>query len=364
MSRGRGRPAVEVELSDEDRAELQAWRRRRKTAQALALRAGIVLDCAKGLDNATIAERHRVTTATVSKWRGRFARLGLEGLMDAPRSGTPRSITDEQVEAVIARTLETTPEDATHWSTRSMADTMGLSQTAVARIWRAFGLQPHRQETFKLSTDPLFVEKVRDIVGLYVDPPDRAVVLCVDEKSQIQALDRTQPLLPLSPGLPERRTHDYKRHGTTTLFAAFDVATGAVIGETHRRHRSREFLKFLRTIDAEVPEGLDVHVIMDNDGTHKTAAIRNWFVRHPRFHPHFTPTSASWLNQVERWFATLTEKQLRRGTHRSTRALERTIKDYIKRNNENPQPFRWHKTADDILKSIERFCMRTSNSGH
>jgi len=258
--------------------------------------------------------------------------------------------------------LESKPQGATHWSTRTMAHETGMTQTAVSRIWRAFGLQPHRQETFKLSSDPMFVEKVRDIVGLYLAPPLKAMVLCVDEKSQIQALDRTQPILPLAPGIPERRTHDYMRHGTTTLFAALDIATGTVIGELHRRHRSSEFLKFLRTIEASVPPDLVIHLVMDNYGTHKTPTIRSWFARHPRFHVHFTPTSASWLNQVERWFATLTEKQIRRGTHRSTRELEQAIRDYLELHNADPKPFAWTKTADDILASIERFCLRISNS--
>ena len=277
-----------------------------------------------------VAARHRVTKQTVSKWRARFVDQRLDGLLDAPRAGAPRSIDDASVDALIAKTLESTPADATHWSTRSMARDTGLSQTAVSRIWRAFGLQPHRQETFKLSTDPLFVEKVRDIVGLYLAPPLKAMVLCVDEKSQIQALDRTQPILPLAPGIPERRTHDYVRHGTTTLFAALDIATGEVIGELHRRHRSAEFLQFLRTIDTNVPAQLDIHLVMDNYGTHKTPAIEAWFARHPRFHVHFTPTSASWLNQVERWFATLTEKYIRRGTHRSTRGGGRTLRYLVR----------------------------------
>ena len=285
-------------------------------------------------------------------------------MLDAPRPGAPRTIDDAKVDAVIARTLESVPKNATHWSTRNMAREMGMSQTAVTRIWRAFGLQPHRQETFKLSTDPLFVEKVRDIVGLYLDPPVRAMVLCVDEKSQIQALDRTQPILPLAPGIPERRTHDYMRHGTTTLFAALDIASGEVIGELHRRHRSTEFLQFLRTIDANVPSDLDVHLVMDNYGTHKTPAVKNWFARHPRFQVHFTPTSASWINQVERWFATLTEKQIRRGTHRSTRQLEQAIRSYLDTYNADPKPFAWAKSADDIFDSIGRFCLRISNSGH
>jgi transposase len=360
----RGRPKAELVLTEIERRDLQALTLRRKTAQALALRARIVLSCADGMDNKDVAARQRVTPQTVSKWRARFVEHRLDGLLDAPRPGAPRSIDDVRVDAVIAKTLESKPTTATHWSTRTMAKEMEVSQTAVSRIWRAFGLQPHRQETFKLSKDPLFVEKVRDIVGLYLDPPLKAVVLCVDEKSQIQALDRTQPILPMAPGIPERRTHDYMRHGTTTLFAALDIATGKVIGEMHRRHRSGEFLQFLRTIEANVPAELDVHVVMDNYGTHKTPAIKAWFARHPRFHVHFTPTSASWLNQVERWFATLTDKYIRRGTHRSTRQLESAIRDYLNANNANPKPFIWAKSADDILSSIERFCLRISNSGH
>ena len=282
----------------------------------------------------------------------------VEGLLDAPRSGAPRSIDDARVDAVIARTLESVPSGATHWSTRTLAHAMGMSQTAISRIWRALGLQPHRQETFKLSTDPMFVDEVRDIVGLYQDPPRRAMVLCVDEKSQIQALDRTQPMLPLAPGMPERRTHDYVRHGTTTLFAALDVATGRVIGETHRRHRSSEFLKFLRTIEANVPAELDIHLVMDNYGTHKTPTIRRWLAARPRFQVHFTPTSASWINQVERWFATLTERCIRRSTHRSTLQLEQAIREYLDVHNAAPRPFVWSKSADAILASIERFCNR------
>lgn len=360
----RGRPKAELVLSDAEREQLTALTLRRKTAQALALRARIVLACAAGQTNNAVAARQGVTKQTVSKWRARFVEHRLDGLLDAPRPGAPRTIDDARVDAVIAKTLESKPQGATHWSTRTMAHETGMTQTAVSRIWRAFGLQPHRQETFKLSSDPMFVEKVRDIVGLYLAPPLKAMVLCVDEKSQIQALDRTQPILPLAPGIPERRTHDYMRHGTTTLFAALDIATGAVIGELHRRHRSNEFLKFLRTIEASVPPDLDIHLVIDNYGTHKTPTIKSWFARHPRFHVHFTPTSASWLNQVERWFATLTEKQIRRGTHRSTRELEQAIRDYLDIHNADPKPFAWTKTADDILASIERFCLRISNSGH
>jgi transposase len=304
-----------------------------------------------------------VTSQTVGKWRQRFVDLRLDGLLDAPRPGQPRKISDAKVEEIIALTLESWPADATHWSTRQMAKAARLNQTAVTRIWRAFGLQPHRQETFKLSTDPLFIDKVRDIVGLYLAPPARAVVLCVDEKSQIQALDRTQPLLPLSFGVAERRSHDYVRHGTTTLFAALDLATGQVMGQLHRRHRAMEFLKFLRTIEQNVPADLAVHLVMDNYGTHKTASVRAWFARHPRFHLHFTPTSGSWLNLVERWFALLTERQIKRGSHRSTVELERAIRDYLAVYNQNPTPFVWHKTADQIIESVGRFCTRINDSG-
>lgn len=359
-----GRPKAPLVLSEAEREQLQAWARRRKTAQALALRSQIVLDCAAEMPNQDVASRLRISQQTVSKWRNRFIRQRLDGLLDAPRPGAPRTIDDARIDGVIAMTLEQKPAAATHWSTRTMAQASGLSQTAVSRIWRAFGLQPHRQETFKLSTDPQFVAKTRDIVGLYLDPPTKAMVLCVDEKSQIQALDRTQPLLPLAPGIAERRTHDYARHGTTSLFAALDVATGEVIGELHRRHRSDEFLQFLRTIEANVPSELDIHLVMDNYGTHKTPKVRSWFARHPRFHVHFTPTSASWLNQVERWFATLTQKQIRRGTHRSTRQLEEAIRQYLATYNADPRPFSWTKSADEILASIERFCLRTSNSRH
>jgi transposase len=360
----RGRPKAPVVLTKEEREALENWTRRRKTAQALALRSRLVLLCAEGLPNKMVAARLGVCAATVCKWRGRFVSSRLDGLLDEPRPGAPRSITDAEVERVVTMTLETLPKNATHWSTRSMAAASGLSQTAVARIWRAFSLQPHRVETFKLSKDPLFVEKVRDIVGLYLDPPDRAMVLCVDEKSQIQALDRTQPILPMRPGQAERRSHDYTRHGTTTLFAALDVASGAVIGQCHRRHRAVEFRKFLDRIDSEVPENLDIHIILDNYGTHKTQRIRDWFAKRPRYHLHFTPTSASWISQVERWFGLLTEREVRRGNHRSTRELEKTINHYIATNNEDPKPFIWNKSADQILESIKRFCLRTSNSGH
>lgn len=359
-----GRPIPPISVSEDQRSTLESWVRRPKTAQALALRAKIILTCAEGKPNGVVARLTRVRQQTVGKWRSRFLSQGLEGLLDEPRPGTPRRVSDADVEKVLTTTLESLPRDATQWSTRSLAEKSGLSRSTISRIWRAFGLQPHRSETFKLSKDPLFIDKVRDIVGLYLNPPDRALVLCVDEKSQIQALDRTQPLLPMRPGQAERRSHDYKRHGTTSLFAALDVKTGAVIGECHRRHRSTEFRKFLDTIDQRVPASLDIHLILDNYGTHKTATIRSWLAKRPRFHVHFTPTSASWINMVERWFATLTEKQIRRGAHRSVRELEAAIKSYLEITNQSPRPFVWSKTADEILASVARFCARTSESGH
>ena len=359
-----GRPLAPLTLTEEERSELRGWARRPTTAQAMALRARIIIECAEGWSNGEVAEELGVTRATVGKWRRRFLEMGLDGLVDAPRPGTPRTITDEGVERVIAKTLEEMPANATHWATRSMAEATGLSQSSISRIWRAFSLQPHRIETFKLSNDPLFVSKVRDIVGLYLDPPDKALVLCVDEKSQIQALERTQPLLPLRPGLPACRTHDYVRHGTTTLFAALDAATGKVIGKCYRRHRAVEFLKFLRLIDDSVPGAFDLHLILDNYSTHKTAAVRRWLARHPRFHVHFTPTYSSWINLVESWFATLTSRRIRCGSFRSTRQLEQVIKAYLDANNDSPKPFRWTKSADDILHSVKRFCLQTSDSGH
>jgi transposase len=359
-----GRPKDRLVISPPERKTLERWASRPKTAQALAQRARIVLACAQDQFHTAIATQLSVTPQTVGKWRSRFQAKRLDGLLDEPRPGAPRRIQDEHVEKILTKTLESTPRDATHWSTRSLAEACGLSQSSVSRIWRAFALQPHRSETFKLSKDPLFIEKVRDIVGLYLHPPDRALVLCVDEKSQIQALDRTQPLLPMRLGQPERRTHDYVRHGTTSLFAALDVKTGTVIGDCHAHHRSSEFRNFLGTIDDAVPKDLDLHLILDNYGTHKTPMIHRWLVKRPRFHLHFTPTSASWMNLVERWFATLTEKRIRRGSYRSTRQLESSIRDYIRINNENPKPFIWTKTADDIFASIARFCQRTSDSGH
>jgi transposase len=356
--------AVSIELSVEERAQLESWARRHTSAQALAQRSRIVLAAAAGLKNTEIAARLGVDRNSVTKWRSRFSEHRLDGLLDEPRPGKPRTITDEQVEEVIVKTLESTPKDATHWSTRSMAREVGLTQSAVLRIWHAFGLQPHRTETWKLSKDPQFVAKVRDVVGLYLNPPERAVVLCVDEKSQIQALDRTAPILPMLPGTPQRATHDYKRAGTSSLYAALDITTGKVIGSLHARHRAIEFKKFLQTLDREVPADLDVHVILDNSSTHKTPAVKKWLLSHPRFVLHFTPTSSSWLNLVERWFSELTSKKLRRGTHRSVRDLNNDIRTWINDWNDNPRPYIWTKTADQILESISRYCNRTTASRH
>lgn len=356
--------AVSVGLTEGERVQLESWSRRRTSSQALALRCRIVLAASEGLKNREIAERLGISATTVTKWRSRFAEHRLDGLLDEPRPGRPRTVRDEQVEEVIVKTLESTPKDATHWSTRSMAKEVGLTQSAVHRIWRAFGLAPHRQDTWKLSKDPQFVAKVKDVVGLYLDPPERAVVLCVDEKSQIQALDRTAPILPMLPGTPARATHDYKRAGTSSLYAALDITTGQVIGSLHSRHRAIEFKKFLNTIDREVPKHLDVHLVLDNASTHKTPQIRNWLVAHPRFIVHFTPTSSSWLNLVERWFSELTTKKLRRGTHRSVRQLNTDIRAWIKTWNENPKPFVWTKTAEQILDSIARYCIRINESRH
>jgi transposase len=359
-----GRPKAELVLSDGEREQLVRWSRRAKSAQFLALRSKIVLACAQGLANTQVAAQLGVAPATVSKWRRRFVDRRLDGLLDEPRVGGPRSISDEQIEAVIVATLERSPKDATHWSRASMASETGLSRSTIGRIWREFRLKPHLVDTFKLSTDPQFIEKVRDVVGLYLDPPERALVLCVDEKSQIQALDRSAPVLPMMPGMPERRTHDYVRSGTTTLFAALDVASGQVIGSLHRRHRAIEFKKFLAKIDTEVPAELDVHLICDNLSTHKTPTITRWLDTHPRFHLHFTPTSSSWLNQVERWFGLLTDKQLRRATHKTLQALEKDIRTWIKTWNENPQPFTWTKTADDIFERLNSYLQRIPGAPH
>jgi transposase len=370
MARGK---AAAIDLTATERGELDALLRRHGTAQALALRARIVLLAAAGLTSSAIAGSLGIDKHTAGKWRNRFAAARLDGLRDEPRPGAPRQIGDDAIAETIRMTLESRPVGATHWSLRAMARATGYAPSTIHRIWQAFGLQPHRQETFKLSSDPMFVEKVRDIVGLYLDPPDRAVVLCLDEKSQIQALDRTQPLLPMRPGQAERRAHDYRRHGTTSLFAALDVAAGTVIGKCFKRHRASEFRKFLDHVEANVPADLEVHIVIDNAATHKTKPIRDWFAKRPRWHVHFTPTAASWLNQVERFFARLTDQALRRGVHRSTAALEAAIHAYLDAHNAAPKPFRWTKSADDILANIQRFCMRTlethglqrtSESGH
>ena len=361
----RGPRALEITLDASEREQLESWARRRRTAAGLATRSRIVLAAADGENNSAIARRLAVGRPTVAKWRSRFAAARLAGLLDEPRPGRPRSIDDARVEELIVRTLESAPPDGgTHWSTRQMATTVGLSQASVSRIWRAFGLQPHRLEHWKLSKDPLFVEKVRDIVGLYLDPPERAIVLCACEKSQIQALEASQPILPVLPGCPARATHDYKRYGTSSLFAALDAASGKVIGSLHARHRAIEFKRFLATLDREVPGELEVHLILDNYATHKTPAVKRWLAAHPRFAVHFTPTGASWLNLVERWFAELTARKLRRGVHRSVRELNTDIRDWLEHWNEEPRPFVWTKSSDQILETIAAYCNRITDSGH
>jgi transposase len=355
-----GRPKQPLTLTEEERTRLESLAHRARSQSLLARRARVILACAEGLDNKAAARKLRCSPGMVGKWRSRFLKSRVAGLHDEPRPGSPRKVSDAQVEKVIIQTLESTPRGQTHWSTRELAKVTGMSRMTISRIWRAFGLQPHRSETFKLSPDPLLIEKVRDIVGLYMNPPERALVLCVDEKSQIQALDRTQPMLPMRPGQVERRTHDYKRNGTTSLFAALELKTNRVIGQLHRRHRSQEFRSFLDTIEAHVPANLDIHIVMDNYGTHKTAPIRKWFAKRPRFHMHFTPTYGSWINLVERWFAEITNKRIRRGIFRSVKELEAAIREYIDLHNEDPKPFVWTKTADDILASMARFAQRTS----
>jgi len=359
-----GRPRKPLILSSEERERLDSLAHRARSQPLLARRARVVLASAEGLDNKSVARKLRCSVGMVGKWRGRFLKERLDGLYDEPRPGAPRRVSDAQVEQVIVQTLESTPRAQTHWSTRELANVTGLSRMTISRIWHAFGLQPHRTESFKLSPDPLLIEKVRDIVGLYMNPPDHALVFGVDEKSQIQALDRTQPMLPLRPGQLERRTHDYKRHGTTSLFAALELKTSRVIGQLHRRHRSHEFRRFLDAIEANVPAELDVHIILDNYGTHKTAIIRKWFAKRPRFHVHFTPTYGSWINLVERWFAEITNKRIRRGVFRSVKELEAAIREYIDVHNENPKPFVWIRTADEILASIARFAQRTRTAVH
>ena len=359
-----GTHRAEVVLSEEEREMLERWARRPSSAQALAMRCRVVLACAEGGSDGEVAARLGVHRMTVGKWRNRFVADRLDGLHDEPRPGAPRTVSDDDVERVIVKTLQETPREATHWSTRSMAQATGMSQSAISRIWRAFGLKPHLVDEFKLSPDPLFIDKVRDIVGLYLNPPDAAVVLCVDEKTQVQALDRTAPILPLIPGTPERRTHDYKRNGVTNLYAALDVASGNVIADMTPRHRAEEFRRFLNLIDKSVPADLDVHVVLDNVSTHKTPMIQRWLLHHPRFTLHFTPTYSSWLNLVERWFAELTTKWIKRGTHHSVKDLVASIRTWITNWNDQPKPYVWHKTADEILDSLANYCNRITDSGH
>ena len=355
-----GRPKQQLVLTDDERERLQSLAHRARTRPAQARRARVVLACGEGLANSAVAKKLRCSRGMVGKWRSRFLKARLEGIYDEPRPGAPRKISDAQVEQIVIRTLETTPRGQTQWSTRGLAKATGLSRMTISRIWHSFGLQPHRTETFKLSPDPLLIEKVQDMVGLYMNPPDHALVLCVDEKSQIQALDRTQPLLPMRPGQAERRTHDYERHGTTSLFAALELKSSRVIGKLHRRHRAAEFRHFLDLIEANVPAGLEAHLIMHNCGTHKTAVIRKWFAKHPRFHVHFTPTYGSWINLVVRWFAEIPTKRIRRGVFRSLKELEAAIREYIDMHNENPKPFVWTKSADEILAGIARFAQRAA----
>ena len=359
-----GRPKALLELTSDEREQLERWVRRRKSAQGLALRSQIVLSCATGLTNKEVAAQLGISMPTVGKWRARFIDSRLDGLVDEPRSGRKPTITAEQVEDVVVATLESTPEHATHWSRKKMAERSGLSKSTIGRIWKGFGLKPHLTDGFKLSNDPLFVDKVYDVVGLYLNPPESAVVLCVDEKSQVQALGRSQPAFPMMPGMPEKRTHDYVRNGTTSLFAAFNTADGTVISSLHRRHRSIEFKKFLAKIDAEVPADLDVHLICDNYGTHKTPAVKTWLAAHPRFQMHFTPTYSSWLNQVERLFAFVTEDLLQRSHHNSVQQLEADIRGWVKDWNTHPKPFIWTKSADEILESLGRLLKRISGAGH
>lgn len=359
-----GRPKAELILTDAERERLTKWARRHTSSQALALRSRIVLACGDGLTNKDVAAQVGCSAPTVTKWRSRFVEHRLDGLVDDPRPGRPATVTAEQVEDVVVATLESTPENATHWSRAKMAERTGLSKSTIGRVWKAFGLKPHRTDGFKLSNDPLFVEKVYDIVGLYLDPPESAVVLSVDEKSQVQALSRSQPAFPMMPGMPEKRTHDYFRHGTTSLFAAMNVEDGTVIASTHRRHRATEFKKFLAKIDQNVPDHLDIHVVCDNYGTHKHPTVKTWLTKHPRFHMHFTPTYSSWINQVERLFAEVTRDLLQRSDHRSVQALEKDLRNWVKAWNENPKPFIWTKTADQILESLGRLLQRTNGSGH
>lgn len=359
-----GRPKAELVLSDDERAQLERWARRPKSSQALALRCRIVLACADGRTNLQVADDLGCSAVTVGKWRARFVEHRLDGLSDEARPGRPTSITAEQVEDVVIATLESTPANATHWTRSKMAERTGVSKSTIGRVWKAFNLRPHRTDGFKLSNDPLFVEKVHDVVGLYLNPPENAVVYCVDEKSQVQALARSQPAFPMMPGMPEKRTPDYVRHGTTTLFAGMNIADGTLIGKTYRSHRATEFKKFLALMDAQIPDGLDVHVVCDNYSTHKHPAVKKWLEAHPWFTMHFTPTYSSWLNQVERLFAHVTDDLLRHSDHRSVQALEADLRAWVKAWNANPKPFVWTKTADQILESLGRLLQRISGAGH
>lgn len=357
--RRKGRKLEPIFVPEPEREFLKSWINRPTTAQRLAFRARIVLLSEEGKSISEIAMAINSTRMTVGKWRKRYLKKGIDGLHDEPRPGQPRKVTDWKLDEIMAKTLESKPKNCTHWSTRKLASECGVSHTMVHRIWRTFGLQPHREETFKLSADPYFVDKVKDITGLYLSPPQNAIVLCVDEKSQVQALNRTQPLLPLGLGYTERRTHDYERSGTTSLFAAFNTLTGEVIGRCHRHHRHQEFLKFLKHIESQIPgDGLEIHLVMDNYGTHKTSAINAWFARHENWHIHFTPTSASWMNQVERFFSKITDERIRRGSFPSVASLEKAIYEYINAHNKNPKPFIWAATAEDIFSKIERLCKR------
>ena len=360
------RPKPALTLTDDEHAKLTTWASRPKSTLRLATRARIVLACADQPNNLLVAQRLGVCAATVGTWRKRFVTRRLDGLVDEPRPGAPRRVTDADIERVVTRTLESKPANATHGSTRGMAKVAGMSQSAISRIWRAFERPPHRADTFKLSTDPYFVEKVRDVVGLYLSPPDNALVLSVDEKSQVQALDRTQPMLPMTPTQAERGTHDDVRHGVTSLFAALNVATGQVIGKCHRRHRHQEFITFLDHVDGNLTNepGVSIHIVRDNDATHKTPAVKRWLLRHPEYHLHFIPTSRSWLNQVERFFAEITAKRIRRGAFESVQALEKAITEYLAQHNLDPKPFTWAADADAILERIQKGCNRTSDSGH
>jgi len=362
---GMGRPLRPLEVSADTRAELRSLARSRSLPAGLVSRAEIVLLCADGVDNKTVAETVGTSRQTVGKWRERFRTQGLMGLYDERRPGKPRTIEDDEIMLLLKNTLETKPADgSTHWSCRSMADATGLSKSTVQRVWSAFGVQPHRQKNFKLSTDPFFVEKVHDIVGLYLNPPDHAMVLCVDEKSQTQALERTQPLLPLGLGYVEGVTHGYIRHGTTTLFAALDVASGHVLAQCKPRHRHQEFLSFLKHIDAHVPPDLDIHLIVDNYGTHKHAKVKRWIAARPRYHLHFTPTYSSWLNQVEIWFNIITQKAIRRGSFSSVTELKNKIRHFTDSYNPDARPFLWTATADSIIGKIQRLCTAISGTGH